>query len=132
MGDCKINGVTGYRPSFGYKTVLSNLYKKGKLPTVKYGLYGNRLDIKNCSNEHLLPASLGGTTDLSNIALADRFINTLRGNRDIRLFLTPEMAKAYLSQFVDVVVKYSGGKFIGNKYIQGVIETLRKLGVELK
>lgn len=124
-----VNRVNSNSPSFGYTTILSKLYKKGKLPTVKYGLYKQKLTPKNCSNEHLIPHSKGGKTDLTNIALADRFINMLRGNGDIKNFLTVDMIKDYLSQFIGVKVKQSGKViFDGNKYIQGIIPTFEKLG----
>lgn len=119
--------------SFGYKTLLKDLWMKGELPTVKYGLYKKKLTKKNCSNEHLIPHSLGGPTSPSNIALADKFINNARGNKDIRMFLTVEDIKLYLSQFVDVVVKKNKKViFSGNEYIKGIIPTFEKLGFKLK
>lgn len=115
--------------SFGYKTLLKDLWMKGELPTVKYGLYRKKLTKKNCSNEHLIPHSLGGPTNPSNIALADKFINNARGNSDIRLFLTIDDIKQYLLQFVDVIVKKNNKIiFSGNEYIKGIIPTFKKLG----
>lgn len=124
-----IRRIDSSQPSFGYTTVLSKLYKKGKLPTVTHGLYGKKLTPKNCSNEHLIPHSKGGKTDLTNIALADRIINMLRGNGDIKEFLTINMIRDYLSQFIGVKVKQSGKViFNGNEYIKNIIPTFEKLG----
>ena len=125
----RINGISSNEQSFGYSTVLSRLYKKGKLPTVKYGLYGNKLTAKTCSNEHLIPVSLGGRTVLNNIALCDKTANSVRGNKDIQEFLTVDMIKEHLSQYMDVIVKK--GKeviFDGNEYIKNIIPTFQKLG----
>lgn len=128
-----IYGINGNQPNFGYTTILSKLYKKGKLPTVKYGLYGKKLTPKNCSNEHLIPHSKGGKTNLTNIALADRFINMLRGNSDIRRYLDVDMIKDYLIQFIDVKVKQSGKIiFDGNEYIKNIIPTFEELGFKFK
>lgn len=113
--------------SFGYSTQLSRLYKKGKLPSVKVGLYGMPLSKKTCSNEHIIPHSLGGKTDSSNIALADRDINSRRGNNDIHNFLTVDLIKQYLLQFVDVVVD----GFNGNKYISNLIKTFQNIGFDI-
>lgn len=124
-----IRKIDSNQPNFGYTTILSKLYKKGKLPTVKYGLYGKELTLKNCSNEHLIPHSKGGKTDLTNIALADRFVNMSRGNGDIKEFLTIDMIKDYLSQFIDIKVKHSNKiLFNGNEYIKNIIPTFEKLG----
>ncbi len=122
----KTNNIT-----FGYSTLLSQLYKKGKLPSVQYGLYGQKLTSKTVSNEHLVPHSQGGKTTLNNIALADRFINSRRGSQDIRLFLTKEMILNYLKQFINVKIK-EGKKLIfsGNQYIKSVLPTFKKLGFD--
>lgn len=124
-----IRKIDSNQPNFGYTTILSKLYKKGKLPTVKHGLYGKELTLENCSNEHLIPHSKGGKTDLTNIALADKFVNMSRGNGDIKEFLTIDMIKGYLSQFIDIKVKHSNKiLFNGNEYIKNIIPTFEKLG----
>ena len=110
--------------SFGYSHPLKTLYIKGKLP-VKYGFYGDRLTKKNVSLEHLKPFSKGGKTELNNLVLASKQKNQDRGNADIRNFANIETIIKYLSQFIDVKIDW----FDGNKYINGIIKTLRNLGV---
>ena len=125
----KISSIGINNTSFGYTTILSKLYKKGKLPSVTHGLYGNKLTSKNCSNEHLIPHSKGGKTDLTNIALADKVANMIRGNSDIKKFLTIDMVKKYLIQFIDIKIKQSNKIiFNGNDYIKNIIPTFEKLG----
>ena len=111
-------------PTFGYSHQLKTLYRKGELP-VKYGFYGDKLNKKKISLEHLKPHSKGGKTVLSNLVLASKQKNQARGNADIRKFANKETIIKYLSQFIDVKIK----GFDGNKYINGIIKTLTNLGV---
>ena len=113
-------------PTFQYNSPLKTLWRKGKLP-VKYGFYGDRLTQKNVSLEHLKPFSKGGKTELNNLVLASKQKNQDRGNADIRDFANIETIIKYLSQFIDVKTN----DFDGNKYINGIIITLRKIGVEI-
>ena len=120
----KIQPIPPNSPTFGYSSPLKTLYKKGDLP-IKYGFYGDRLTQKNVSLEHLKPHSKGGKTELSNLVLASKQKNQARGNADIRNYANKETIAKYLSQFIDVKIK----GFDGNKYINGIIKTLRNLGV---
>ena len=84
--------------SFGYKSILKTNFIKGKLPSVKYGFYGDRLNNKNVSIEHLKPKSKGGKSTLDNFVLASKEKNNLRGNKDIRNFAQREKILNYLYQ----------------------------------
>ena len=120
----KINSVT-----FKYNHPLKTLWKQGKLPQVKIGLYNNKLTKKNVSLEHELPVSKGGKSILENYALASREANSERGNDDIKKFLTVDMIRNYLIQFVNLIVKRDKEVvFDGNKYIQMQINNFKKLG----
>lgn len=114
--------------NFGYKSILKDMYNADKLPSVKIGLYGGKLSHKDATFEHIKCACDGGTTKLSNGALATKYNNNLRGNKDINLFLTKEKLYNYLIQFQDIIVEYKGKIFDGNKYILGVINTLKDIG----
>ena len=50
-------------------------------------------------------------------------MNNLRGNKDIREFLTPENLKRYCEQFIGVIV----GDFDGTKYIHDLLKTINRL-----
>lgn len=120
----RINSVT-----FKYNHPLKTLWKQGKLPQVKIGLYNNKLTKKNVSLEHELPVSKGGKSILENYALASREANSERGNDDIKKFLTVDMIRNYLTQFVNLIVKRDKEVvFDGNKYIQMQINNFKKLG----
>ena len=103
---------------------LKRLWDQGKLPTVKYGFYGDTLTPQNVTREHLEPASLGGTRRFGNIVLASKQKNNARGNKDIGLFANWDNAKRYLAQFKDVNLP----ELHGSRYIKAVIKTLKKLG----
>ena len=103
---------------------LKRLWDQGKLPTVKYGFYGDPLTPQNVTREHLEPASLGGTKRFGNIVLASKQKNNARGNKDIGLFANWDNAKRYLAQFKDVNLP----ELRGSRYIKAVIKTLKKLG----
>lgn len=112
--------------SFGYNSILKSEWKKGRLPSVTHGLYGGKLTKSNCSLEHIKDKNSGGVSCLKNYALATKENNWLRGCKDIHQFLTIDMIKQYLAQFIDVKTR----KFDGNKYIEMVTETFKKLGFE--
>lgn len=111
--------------SFGYNSPLKTLYKKGKMPSVEYGFYGDKLTLDNVSLEHLKPHSKGGKSALDNFVLATKENNRLRGSEDIRKYANNENIVRYLSQFINMKLP----DFDGNKYIQGILRTLTKLGV---
>ena len=115
------NYFTDERPLL-FKSQLKNLYKKGKLP-IKYGLYGEILTKDNVSDEHIICKCLGGTNDISNIALASKELNNARGNQPIGLFVTMGMLRKYLLQFKNLKLK----NFDGNEYIKGIRQTFRRL-----
>lgn len=113
--------------TFGYHSILKTQWLKGNLKTVKYGFYGDRLTKKNVSLEHLKPKSKGGKSELDNFVLASKHKNQIRGNQDIRPFIDKETVFRYLLQFVGV----KADNFLGDNYIKAVINTLKKLGVNL-
>lgn len=113
--------------SFGYKSILKTNFIKGKLPSVKYGFYGDKLNNKNISIEHLKPKSKGGKSVLDNFVLASKEKNQLRGNQDIRDFAKRENVLNYLYQFMGVKLP----NFDGDKYITDIIRTLKTLGIDL-
>lgn len=74
--------------NFKYNNILKTLYKKGKLPTVKYDIYGKELTKNTVSLEHIVPHSKGGPIKTSNLALADKYENNKRGDLPIMGFTT--------------------------------------------
>lgn len=93
--------------SFQYSHPLKTAYKKGLMPEVINGLYGEK--IVKPSIEHLTPHSQGGKTTWNNVAITDAKANNLRGVRPIEELVTKEMWKAYLKQFINVKNKFVDG-----------------------
>lgn len=110
--------------NFGYSSILKDLFKEGKMPSVTQGLYGNKIDSKTVSLEHLKAKSDGGKSVLSNFALAHKDANNLRGNKPLCQFLSKEMLEEYLSQF-----NFEIPEFNGFTYQDMIRSTCRKLGV---
>lgn len=112
--------------SFGYKTKLSENYKKGRIPLEK-GLYGGYLTPENKTNEHIRPVSKGGKTTMYNIALATAENNQKRGNDPLIEHLTMEGLIEYTLAFLEMP-KVKG--FNPIDYIKGflrnTLETIRE------
>lgn len=108
---------------FRYSSPLKTLYKKGKLPFVKYGFYGDELTPKNVTIEHLRCVSHGGKTELKNVVLVSANKNQERGTRPLSEMINWEFVGRYFEQFRNVVIGY----FDGNKYIEMVTDTIKEL-----
>jgi len=108
---------------FGYSNVLKTLYKKGKLPSVKFGFYGDEITPKTVTLEHLLPRSQKGRTELKNLVLASANKNQERGTCPLSEMINWEYAGRYFEQFRNIRVN----GFDGNKYIEMVMNTIREL-----
>ena len=119
--------------SFGNKYGVRELFMSGKLPQIKKDIYGLGLRKKTCSREHIIPRSLGGSSDNSNIALADKFANSARGNKPLSQFTTLENVVNYLLQFIGIQVKDNNKhvRFDGNKYIKNLLPSLKHEGFNL-
>ena len=121
-----INPINDYHPPFkGYQHPLKTLFKKGMMPSVTHGLYGELINAANVSLEHLKPHSKGGRTSLFNLALAERNKNSARGSSPLANFLSWEMLENYLKQFNFRIQ----GLFDGFKYQKALRETCIELGV---
>lgn len=119
----RIEPIKPQEPTFGYHNIIKTLYKKGKFPKVKYDFYGEKLNKKNVTLEHLLPISQGGKTKLDNLVLATANKNQERGVRPLSEVLDWFNVGRYLEQFKDVKVK----DFNGNEYIQLILQTIKEL-----
>lgn len=109
------------QPSFnGYNWRVKKLFDQGKLPTVKRDISGRRLTRGNRTVDHVNPKSKGGKVTDENAMLATAEFNSLRGDRDIKDFITAEKFALWAEQYMDINVD----GFIGAKYIKGIINTI--------
>lgn len=109
--------------SFGYSHFLKTMYKRGQLLQVRQGFYGETLNLKNVSLEHLKPISKGGKTELKNLVLAHKDLNNKRSDKPLNEFINLKAMAQYLEQFKNI--KIMG--FDGNKYIAMILETVGRL-----
>ena len=107
-------------PNFGYSHPLKTAWKKGQIPQVKKGFYGERLTAKNVSLEHLKPKSQKGETKWHNLVLASNKINNERGDKSLSEYINYKAMGEYLDQFKNIKIK----GFDGNKYIAMILETV--------
>ena len=105
---------------FGYKSVLKTEWLKGNLPSVKKGIYGGILTPETVSLEHINCRCYKGKTELSNLALATKRLNELRGNKPLRFFLEGDKFIEYIKQFEGVSLP----NFNGREYVQNLIKTI--------
>lgn len=109
--------------SFGsYNSILKTAWKKGQLPTVTKGIYGNVLTPENLSLEHIVPHSLGGATRLNNLMLAEKTANAKRGIKPLMEVISYEQLMDYLKQFIGIKIK----RFNGDEYIREILKTIER------
>lgn len=116
----RIQPIQSNNTTFGYSHALKTAWKKGQLPQVKKGFYGEKLTKKNVSLEHLKPKSQGGKTQWDNLVLADNKINNERGDKPLSEYINYKAMGEYLDQFKNIKVR----GFDGNKYIAMILETV--------
>lgn len=119
----KIEGVNNL--SFKYNHPLKKAFDKGLLGKDFKGLYGVKLDKRNRTLEHIKPHALGGGLNWGNVALADKIMNAKRGIKPIEEFVTLDMWKAYLRQFINIKNELVNGK----KYIKDICKA-QKLNIK--
>lgn len=117
-----ITPITGTEPSFGYNHPLKTMFKKGQLP-LKRGFYGDPINNKTVSLEHLLPVSKGGKTTLDNLVLASKQKNTERGNQPLSRYFNPEAFVNYINEVSKIKTKL----FDGREYAAMIMKTVEKL-----
>lgn len=118
-----VSDTNANKIAFGYSSILKTMWKKGQLPTVKYGFYGDELKLNSLSVEHLKCRSQGGKSVLSNTVLSSKQKNNARGDKPLEEVLSIPAMMKYFDQFRGVKV----GPFDGDKYIDMVLNTIYKL-----
>lgn len=86
----------------GYNFKLKQLYRQGKLPKDLIDIGGNRITQKNLSGDHAIPKSKGGKTIDSNMMLATKQFNSLRGNRPLREVTTVDNLTKWIKQYLEL------------------------------
>lgn len=107
----------------GYDFKLKRLYRQGKLPKDLIDMGGNRLTQRNLSGDHAIPKSLGGKNTDSNMILATRQFNSMRGNKPLKEVVTKENLARWVSQYL-ALGKIEGFDFV--KYVRDILKNFEK------
>lgn len=105
-----------------FTSEIKKLYKKGEIQ-LDYDIYNLPLTVDNVSDEHVIPKSKGGSSKASNIVLADKTMNSLRGNEPIENYVTMEMVNKY----VERLLKNKPRTYNIVKYCNDILETFNKI-----
>lgn len=108
-----------------FTSKIKRLYKKGKIK-LDYDLYGLPLTKDNVSDEHIICKCFGGNSTESNIALATKEINNLRGNKPIEQFVTIKMVAKYIERLLDSNPPIVDGYNLV-EYCNGILKTFQKI-----
>lgn len=111
--------ITNTIPFNGYNFKLKKMYREGKLPKDLVDLGGNRITQKNMSGDHGIPRSKGGKTSDSNMILATKQFNNLRGNRPLREVTTVDNLAKWVEQYIKLE-PIDGFDF--RKYVVGILK----------
>ena len=117
--------VEPINPNITFNSRIKRLYKSGKIK-LDYDIYGFPLNKNNVTDEHIICRCFGGSSEESNIALATREINNLRGCRPIEQFVTMKMVSKYVERLLT-----NNPHKIGNydlvEYCDGILQTFQKI-----
>lgn len=111
--------------SISFQSRIKRLYKAGKIK-LDYDIYNFPLSPEKVSDEHIICRCRGGSSDESNIALADVHINNLRGSRPIEEFVTMKMVNKYVERLLK-----NNPRMIGDydlkAYCDGILKTFNRI-----
>lgn len=108
-----------------FNSRIKRLYKSGKIK-LDYDIYGLPLNKNNVTDEHIICKCFGGSSDESNIALATREINNLRGCKPIEQFVTIKMVAKYIERLIDNNPPIVDGYNLV-EYCNGILKTFQKI-----
>lgn len=108
-----------------FTSKIKRLYKRGKIK-LDYDLYGFPLTKENATDEHIICKCFGGPSTESNIALATREMNNLRGNKPIEQFVTIKMVAKYIERLLDSNPPIVDGYNVV-EYCNGILKTFQKI-----
>lgn len=112
--------TTDYNTNFnGYNFKLKKMYRQGKLPKNLIDMGGNKLTQSNLSGDHAIPKSLGGRNIDSNMILATKQFNSMRGNKPLKEVVTKENLVKWINQYL-MLGNIDGFDFV--KYVQDILK----------
>ena len=110
-------------PFGGYNFKLKKMFRDGKLPKDLVDIGGNKITQKNLSGDHALAKSKGGKNIDSNMMLATKWFNNMRGNRPLKEIVTTENLIKWVNQYLKLG-KTKDFDFV--KYVQDILQIIAK------
>ena len=108
-----------------FTSKIKRLYKRGKIK-LDYDIYGLPLNKNNVTDEHIICRCFGGSSEESNIALATREINNLRGCKPIEQFVTMKMVNKYIERLLANNPKIVDGYNLV-EYCASIVKTFQRI-----
>lgn len=105
-----------------FNSRIKRLYKTGKIK-LDYDIYGLPLNKNNVTDEHIICKCFGGSSEESNIALATREMNNLRGCKPIEQFVTMKMVNKYIER----LLKNNIESYDLVEYCNGILQTFQRI-----
>lgn len=111
---------TKNKPVFKMNSPLKDAYLSGRLK-LKQGIYGGEITPDTFSHEHLQPVSKGGKNNIGNLAIANKYLNTQRGNKPLSEVFNEQAFKNYC----ETIEKQHLPELKG--YVKKLKETVKRL-----
>ena len=117
--------IVGQVDNITFTSRIKTLYKKGKIK-LDYDIYNMPITPDTASDEHIICRCFGGKSIESNIALANKYMNNLRGCRPIEQFVTIKMVNKYIDRLLKNNPKIVEG-FNLVTYCEGILQTFKTI-----
>lgn len=108
-----------------FTSKIKRLYKQGKIKLDR-DIYDFPITPETVSDEHIICKCFGGSSNESNIALAHKQMNNLRGCKPIEQFVTIKMVNKYIERLLTNNPHNIDGYDLV-KYCSGILRTFRKI-----
>ena len=105
--------------TFQSKSAIKTEFLNGNIP-LKKDITGHKLTKENVSNDHTIPKSKGGKSNLYNYNLMNNRINQSRGSKPLKYYIDLESLIEYIKVMLDV----NTSKVNGIEYIKGFLRNL--------
>ena len=108
-----------------FTSKIKRLYKQGKIKLDR-DIYDFPITPETVSDEHIVCKCFGGSSNESNIALAHKQLNNLRGCKPIEQFVTMKMVNKYVERLLKNNPPQIGDYSLIN-YCNGILKTFKRI-----
>lgn len=108
-----------------FTSKIKKLYKQGKIKLDR-DIYDFPITPETVSDEHIVCKCFGGSSNESNIALAHKQLNNLRGCKPIEQFVTMKMVNKYVERLLKNNPPQIGDYSLID-YCNGILKTFKRI-----